>query len=63
MNNHSYSSGTGTGTACGTLLSVLPSIQLGDILQTAILAAIGASVSFLVTLLWKRFSGKGKRSA
>jgi hypothetical protein len=58
--NHSFLSNTGTGTACGTLLSILPSIHLGDILQTALLAAIGASVSFIVTLTWKRFSRKKK---
>jgi hypothetical protein len=52
--NHSNFSNTGTGTVCGTLLSILPNIHLDDLLQTVILAAIGASVSFIVTLTWKR---------
>lgn len=60
MNNHSIFYGTGTGTAFGTLLSILSSIHLGDILQSAILAAIGASVSFLVTLGWKYLLRKRK---
>ena len=42
-----------TGTAAGTLLSVLPNIFSQDILRTVILAVVGASVSFLVTLFLK----------
>ena len=42
-----------TGTAAGTLLSVLPNIFSQDIVRTIILAAVGASVSFLVTLFLK----------
>lgn len=61
MNQSSFYSGTGTGTACGTLLGILSSIHLGDILQTVILAAIGASVSFIVTVCWKRIARKKKR--
>jgi hypothetical protein len=53
MTQPSFYSGTGYSTAFGTLLSIIPVIQLGDILQSALLAAIGASVSFLVTLAWK----------
>jgi hypothetical protein len=45
--------GTGYSTAFGTLLSIIPGLQLGDVVQSAVLAAIGASVSFLVTLAWK----------
>jgi len=42
-----------TGTAAGTLLSVLPNIFSQDIVRTIILAVVGASVSFLVTLFLK----------
>lgn len=61
MNQEHFYSGTGTGTACGTLLGILSSIHLGDILQTGILAAIGATVSFIVTVCWKRLLRKNKR--
>lgn len=43
------------GTGGGTLLSVLGSLSLGDIMATVILAAIGAAVSFVVTLLLQRW--------
>lgn len=59
MNNSSLSN-TGTGTVCGTLLSILPNIHLDDLLQTVILAAIGAVVSFFVTVLCKRFLKRNK---
>ncbi len=58
MTQPSLFSGTGNSIAFGTLLSIIPGIQLGDILQSAVLAAIGASVSFLVTLTWKYLTRK-----
>ncbi len=58
MNQPSPYTGTGISTAFGTLLSILPGLHLGDILQSAVLAAIGASVSFLVTLAWKHLTRK-----
>ncbi len=58
MTQQSHFSGTGNSIAFGTLLSIIPGIQLGDILQSAVLAAIGASVSFLVTLAWKYLTRK-----
>ena len=58
--NQSFISDTGTGTACGTLLVILSSIHLGDIVETAILAAIGAVVSFFVTLICKRLKKRKK---
>ncbi len=61
MTQPSFLSGTGYSTAFGTLLSIIPGIPLGDVVQTAILAAIGASVSFLVTLAWKYLLRKVKR--
>jgi len=58
MTQPSLFSGTGNSIAFGTLLSIIPGIQLGDVLQSAVLAAIGASVSFLVTLAWKYLTRK-----
>lgn len=58
MNQPSHFNGTGISTAFGTLLSILPGLHLGDIVQSAVLAAIGASVSFLVTLAWKYLTRK-----
>ncbi|WP_345231480.1 hypothetical protein [Olivibacter ginsenosidimutans] len=46
------------GTASGTLLSTLPLIGTQELLRTIILAAIGALVSFLVTLVLQRFRKK-----
>ena len=54
MSDHSFFSGTRTGTMGGTLLVILSSIQFADIVQTSILAAIGAAVSFVITVLLKR---------
>lgn len=46
------------GTASGTLLSTLPFIQLTELLRTVLLAALGAMVSFLVTLLLQKIRKK-----
>lgn len=43
------------GTGSGTLLSVLASLSLGDVLATIVLAAVGATVSFVVTSLLQRW--------
>jgi hypothetical protein len=51
MTHHDNLSGTWINTASGTLLSVAVTIQSGDMLKTAILASIGACVSFFVSLL------------
>lgn len=48
MNN-----GTRAGTFGGTLLSVFVNLDSSDFLRTAVLAAIGAVVSFFVSLLLK----------
>jgi hypothetical protein len=45
-----------TGTAAGTLLSILPNLFSEDILKTIVLAALGATVSFTVSLLLKWIS-------
>ena len=39
------------GTASGTLLSISPTIFTEDIIKTIILAVVGATVSFIVSLL------------
>ena len=58
MNQPSPYTGTGISTAFGTLMSIIPGLHLGDIVQSAVLAAIGASVSFVVTLAWKHVMRK-----
>ena len=45
--------GTKAGTIGGTFISVAANIQNGDVLKTIVLAAIGAIVSFSVSLLMK----------
>ncbi|WP_177195284.1 hypothetical protein [Parapedobacter indicus] len=44
----------GIGTTSGTLLSVIGQLGVHDVLRTALLAAIGAVVSFVVTWLLQR---------
>lgn len=61
MSPQSPFNGTGISTAFGTLLSIIPGIQLRDVVQSVLLAAIGASVSFLVTLFWKQLLRNKKR--
>jgi len=48
MTHHNHS--TLLGTVSGTVLTVLANIGSQDIAKTAILAAIGAAVSFFVSL-------------
>lgn len=48
-----FDSTTKTGTAGGTLLTIFANITKEDIIKTAILAAVGAVVSFGITLLLK----------
>lgn len=46
------------GTLAGTVLSVSLTMNIGNLLETVILAAIGASVSFAVSLFWKNICKK-----
>lgn len=46
---------TKTGTAGGTLLTIFANIKSEDVVKTCVLAAIGAVVSFVVTLSLKLF--------
>lgn len=52
--NHSLS----IGTLSGTLLSVLPHLTSSDIIRTAILAAVGAAASFMVSFILRYIVNK-----
>ena len=55
MSSHQHiGGGTIAGTVSGTALTVLVNIGSSDILKTAMLAAIGAVVSFSISVLLKR---------
>lgn len=45
------------GTVSGTLLSIVPPLLAQDIVRTIVLGAIGAAVSFTVTLFLKWLVG------
>ena len=55
-NNHTL-----VGTAGGTFLSVVPNIQSADIFKTVLLAAVGAIVSFTISLVLKCLIKKHKK--
>ena len=54
--------GTATGTAGGTLLTLIASIQSGDITKTIVLATVGAVVSFVVSLGLKWIARSGREA-
>jgi mannitol-specific phosphotransferase system IIBC component len=56
VNNHTL-----MGTAGGTFLSMIPNIQSEDIVKTAVLATVGAIVSFTISLLLKSLNKKHKK--
>jgi hypothetical protein len=49
------------GTASGTFLSVLPNLHSEDVLKTVVLAAIGAIVSFVLSMIFKFIVKKHKK--
>ena len=49
------------GTAGGTFLSIAPNLESEDIVKTIILAAVGAVVSFTISLLLKSLNKKHKK--
>lgn len=51
--NHHFDNTTKAGTAGGTLLTIFANITSEDVIKTIILAAIGAAVSFTVTIFLK----------
>jgi mannitol-specific phosphotransferase system IIBC component len=53
MNPHYFDNTTKAGTVSGTLLTILANINSEDLLKTALLAAVGALVSFSVTIALK----------
>ena len=53
MNENSISPGTKFGTIGGTLTVILANISGADLLKTIVLSAIGAMVSFGISLLLK----------
>ena len=53
MNQDYFDSTTKAGTAAGTLLTIFANISSADLVKTGILAAVGAIVSFCVTILLK----------
>lgn len=52
MNQH-FDNTTKAGTAGGTLLTIFANISSADVIKTIILAAVGAAVSFTVTIFLK----------
>lgn len=58
MSTPSSHHGAAAGTVGGTLLSVLANIHSGDISKTIVLAAVGAVVSFVVSLGLKWLAGR-----
>lgn len=60
MQNHHHTSGTLLGTVSGTALTVVVNISSSDIIETVVLASLGAVVSFSVSLLLKRIFKKEK---
>lgn len=59
--NQVFDNNTKAGTASGTLLTILFNITSEDILKTAILAAVGAVVSFAVTMFLKLLLKRSKK--
>ncbi|MEO5888930.1 MAG: hypothetical protein ABIQ31_01695 [Ferruginibacter sp.] len=53
MDQHYFDNTTKAGTASGTLLTIFINIKSEDLFKTAILAGVGALVSFSVTVLLK----------
>jgi len=49
------------GTVGGTFLSIVPNIESEDIARTVILAAVGAVVSFTISLLLKSLNKKHRK--
>ncbi|MCU7550420.1 hypothetical protein OCK74_14965 [Chitinophagaceae bacterium LB-8] len=50
---HVFDNTTKAGTTAGTMLTILVNISSEDLLKTVVLAAVGAAVSFVVTLILK----------
>jgi hypothetical protein len=62
MSANSIHTGTILGTVSGTVLTVAVNIGSSDVIKTVVLAALGAVVSFGVSLLLKWFVKRLKRN-
>jgi mannitol-specific phosphotransferase system IIBC component len=63
MAAHSNHGGTVAGTAGGTLLTIFANIHSEDIVKTAVLACIGAVVSFTISIGLKWITRKMQRKS
>ena len=61
--NQYFDTSTKAGTAGGTLLTIFANISSADVLKTAILAAVGAIVSFTITIFLKAIIKRLKNSS
>ena len=62
MQNHfELDMGTRAGTIGGTLLTIICNSHLADLTRTAVLAAVGATVSFAVSIFLRWLIRKFKR--
>lgn len=52
--NTTRNTGTALSVAGGTLMSVAGTLSTGDVVKTIVLAAVGATVSFFVSLALRR---------
>lgn len=59
--NNPFDTGTTAGTVGGTLLTIAVNIHLEDVTRTVILAAVGAAVSFGVSLLLRWVTKRWKK--
>lgn len=60
MNNHDKGT-TAAGFAGGNLLNLVAIVTGTDLAKTAVLAMVGAVVSFVVTMVMKKIKGRWKR--
>lgn len=61
MHQQYFDNTTKAGTAGGTLLTIFANISSEDIIKTIILAAVGAAVSFGVTIVLKKIVKRLKK--
>lgn len=61
MEQHFFDNTTKAGTVSGTLLTIFVNIFSEDLIKTALLAAVGALVSFLVTISLKAIARRLKK--
>jgi mannitol-specific phosphotransferase system IIBC component len=60
MDNH-FNGNTIAGTVGGTFLVVILQADMQELANTAIMAAVGAAVSFIVSVLLKYIAGRFRR--